>query len=277
MSIRRALFLVVFVFCCATRAFAGSYPADVNLQIMRFYPTQPVPLEQPATAIVFFMTLESDDLRGLYYSEQFPEWISVHTAGVTLNGVPISYLYEAGVPGEPISEWISHRWIIGDPADGGELALTMGDVLTLQFYLTSTATGAITMEHDGWFGLLGDLPVFGSDDIAPQVIFANEGGTPVPPSAAEGIVFEHAFPNPFNPSTRLGFSLSGDRRVTIDIFDQSGRKLRRLVEEDYSAGRHDVVWDGRDGAGVALPSGIYLALLRSGDDALLSNKLVLVK
>lgn len=72
-------------------------------------------------------------------------------------------------------------------------------------------------------------------------------------------------PNPFNPTTRIDFELSAAGRTRLSIHDVRGMLVRELLDRDLPAGPHDVLWNGRDGAGRELASGIYLLRLRSGD------------
>jgi hypothetical protein len=80
-----------------------------------------------------------------------------------------------------------------------------------------------------------------------------------------------AFPNPFNATTRLSYSLPRAARVELDVFDLTGRKVRSLVEGKLAAGFHEIDFDG---AGLA--SGLYLVRMESGDFAA-TRKLLLVK
>lgn len=70
------------------------------------------------------------------------------------------------------------------------------------------------------------------------------------------------FPNPFNPATTIAFDIpqKGNTRypVTLSIFDIRGRTVRILLDESLPAGRHRVVWNGRDGFGRPVSSGVYL-------------------
>ena len=75
-----------------------------------------------------------------------------------------------------------------------------------------------------------------------------------------------ASPNPFNPTTSIGFSLRAGGQVSIGIFDTRGRLVRRLVDETMGAGSHEATWDGRDDQGRNLPSGVYLARIRSNGE-----------
>ena len=84
------------------------------------------------------------------------------------------------------------------------------------------------------------------------------------------------YPNPFNPSTSIGFSLAQPASVKLVIADILGREYRTLVDGHLPAGSHQVVWDGRDDAGQALPSGIYLYRLVNGGHAL-TRRLILLK
>ena len=81
--------------------------------------------------------------------------------------------------------------------------------------------------------------------------------------------FEGGFPNPFNPTTRLVFSLAPEmapQPARLEIVDLQGRLLQVLLDETAQAGRqYEAVWDGRDLSGRVMASGIYLARLQVGD------------
>ncbi len=71
-------------------------------------------------------------------------------------------------------------------------------------------------------------------------------------------------PNPFNPRTTLEFWLPVADHVALDIYDAAGRRVRRLVVDDFPAGTHLATWDGRDDAGRAAGSGSYYARFKTG-------------
>lgn len=85
-----------------------------------------------------------------------------------------------------------------------------------------------------------------------------------------------AAPNPFNPSTRIVCSMPAAGRWRLELFACTGRRVRVLLDGWQEAGTREVVWDGRDGAGRALGSGVYLARL-SGPGGSRGLKLVLLK
>ena len=85
-----------------------------------------------------------------------------------------------------------------------------------------------------------------------------------------------AHPNPFNPSTELRFALDAAGPVQLSIHDIAGRRVRTLLAGVQPAGELRATWDGRDDAGQALASGVYLARLEATGGAA-SRKLVLLK
>ncbi len=74
------------------------------------------------------------------------------------------------------------------------------------------------------------------------------------------------YPNPFNSSTSLTFSIPARESILIDIFDISGRRVRNLANREFVAGRHSVVWDGLDDANRAASSGTYFYKIKAGSE-----------
>ncbi len=86
-----------------------------------------------------------------------------------------------------------------------------------------------------------------------------------------------AYPNPFNPSTTIRFELPVEKRISLEVYDVSGRLVRRLVQDQLLArGTHEVTWDGTNGAGVTVASGTYIYSLRYGNFQQ-SRKVTMVK
>ena len=72
-------------------------------------------------------------------------------------------------------------------------------------------------------------------------------------------------PNPFNPATRIDYSLAKNSHVEITIFDTLGRKVDVLVDETKPAGEYSVVWYGTDEFAYAVEPGVYFYRLKAGD------------
>ena len=73
------------------------------------------------------------------------------------------------------------------------------------------------------------------------------------------------YPNPFNPETVIGYRVSGEGSVELVVFAAAGQRIRTLVAGHHAPGSYQVRWDGRDQAGTAAASGIYLYRLRAGN------------
>lgn len=80
------------------------------------------------------------------------------------------------------------------------------------------------------------------------------------------------YPNPFNPSTKLSFSLATVQRVTLKVFDLTGKEVATLLQnEQKTAGTHELTFDARN-----LPSGVYLYKLQAGQYAE-TKKMILLR
>jgi hypothetical protein len=88
-------------------------------------------------------------------------------------------------------------------------------------------------------------------------------------------------PNPFNPTTNINFAVphtTGPRgaEVTINIYDLHGSLVRTLFHGRQMPGRHSLIWDGRDGHGAALSTGVYFVRMRAGS-YVKTRKIMLMK
>ena len=84
------------------------------------------------------------------------------------------------------------------------------------------------------------------------------------------------YPNPFNPSTTIEFSIPEAGFVELVIYDITGQRIRELVSGEMSPGIHSVFWDGCDEKGTAVSSGVYISRLKMGD-IIESHGMMLVK
>ena len=79
------------------------------------------------------------------------------------------------------------------------------------------------------------------------------------------------FPNPFNPSTVIGYQLPANSLVTLKVYDVLGREVRTLVNEREGAGDHSITFNAAD-----LPSGVYFYRLTAGS-FVETKRLVVIK
>jgi flagellar hook assembly protein FlgD len=85
------------------------------------------------------------------------------------------------------------------------------------------------------------------------------------------------FPNPFNPTTTIYYSLLEPSEVELVVYNVLGEKVRTLVTGSQSAGEFAVVWDSRDQNGQSVASGIYLYRLTVNGAQSITRKMVLMK
>jgi hypothetical protein len=124
-------------------------------------------------------------------------------------------------------------------------------------------------------GAVGTEQFSGTDHI--NVInppgFPHAGGTDA--TQAEDISLELQ-PNPFNPSVRIQYEVPQPAGVLVQILTVNGRVVRTLEDTQRPAGTYAVEWDGKDGGGTSVSSGLYICRLVVGS-RVVTQKLTLVK
>jgi hypothetical protein len=96
---------------------------------------------------------------------------------------------------------------------------------------------------------------------------AAESGASGERSASPDLTLHQNFPNPFNPYTEIRFTLTRDERVRVRVFNSLGQVIRELADRYFETGEHSVRWDGTDGGGRAMATGIYLYQIQVGNRA----------
>lgn len=84
------------------------------------------------------------------------------------------------------------------------------------------------------------------------------------------------FPNPFNPSTAIRYHILEPGNVALKIFNGLGQEVSTLVDKWQNVGSYEVVWEGTDKSGAAMPSGTYFYRLMV-NDFIATNQMLLLK
>ncbi len=96
-------------------------------------------------------------------------------------------------------------------------------------------------------------------------------------AVADGYKLYDCYPNPFNPTTNIVFDVKEATRVNINIYDINGTLIRQMTHKKYSAGRHQVTWNGRDENNAHVSAGIYFTVMQTANGFTQSSKMVFVK
>jgi len=85
------------------------------------------------------------------------------------------------------------------------------------------------------------------------------------------------YPNPFNPSTQMEFSLPVSSDISFTVYSLTGVEIYSYSQKAVSMGKYKITWNGRDSYGRSLPSGVYLYEFRAGDQFRQTKKMTLLK
>jgi hypothetical protein len=83
-------------------------------------------------------------------------------------------------------------------------------------------------------------------------------------------------PNPFNPSTVIGYLLPARGQVTLAVYDAAGRRVSTIIEDVQDAGSHEIEWRGNGDEAGPLSSGVYFCRL-TFDRRVLTRKMILLR
>jgi hypothetical protein len=120
-----------------------------------------------------------------------------------------------------------------------------------------------------------DNYIYVTDPLIPRLTrvrmnFALDNIPIAPVSVESGIVrpdepLMTCWPNPLNAESRITVALAGNSRVNLGVYAIDGRLIRRIHSGEMGAGRHLLVWNGRDVKGTAAPAGVYFFRLDAGN------------
>lgn len=156
-----------------------------------------------------------------------------------------------GRDGEPALA--SDRLVVDDQSAYEFRDRLVGDMLT---FFIKTGGGS---------GVLGPLHI---DDIylenTSSTNLSNPANSPTDVTPTSSLLPSlTVYPNPFNPRTTISFDLPFAQKVEVTIHDLAGRMIVSLIAGELAAGKHALIWKGRNRRGHEVPTGLYLVRLRS--------------
>ena len=112
--------------------------------------------------------------------------------------------------------------------------------------------------------------------ILSQVCNVGMVGVDTATDIPEGFSLTQNFPNPFNPSTVLKFSIPTECTIALTIYSLTGQEIKTLVSGQVKPGNFKIVWNGNDCQGNKTGSGIYICMLKAGN-VCCQRKIVLIR
>jgi hypothetical protein len=92
----------------------------------------------------------------------------------------------------------------------------------------------------------------------------------------EVFALHNNYPNPFNPVTNIGYDIPELSKVSIDIYNIAGNKVKTLVSKEHQPGRYKVQWNATNESGAPVATGMYIYKIRAKDFVSV-KKLLLMK
>lgn len=109
-----------------------------------------------------------------------------------------------------------------------------------------------------------------------QVSSVENGNSPIASDAGlPSSSFTELFPNPSNSGVKIGFDLIQRSNVNLNIYNSLGRKIRTIQHGSLASGHHEVFWDGKNGNGSDVASGMYFYQLAIGDNVYSKKSIML--
>lgn len=203
----------------------------------------------------------------VYLDNRIPPRGFTNAAFTSVQSPPVGYAYEDG------QYWDDTHYDLPFTAETVDVTLYYQSISKeyVEFLRDENRTNDYGQQlHDAWVAQGRAAPVaMATASLALTVTGAEDA-----PAFVTDL--QGAFPNPFNPTTKLAYTLAVDGRASLRIHDQRGRVVRTLLDGVQTRGAHEAVWDGRDDRGRGVGSGVYFAVLRAGE-VRRSGKLVLMK
>ncbi len=157
--------------------------------------------------------------------------------------------------------------------DGDEIAVGTNPVARVTAVDYETNTISVDQSLTWEAGTPVSYPYNGSTPDIGAHEYGMPSGVQIPRAKGKKLT---VMPNPFNKTTAIHFSLPVRGRVSLILYDLTGRAVRQLLDGVLPRGNHVVPWDGRQEGGLPAGSGVYVCRLVY-DGAILTHKVILVR
>jgi subtilisin family serine protease len=169
---------------------------------------------------------------------------------------------------------VDDTWVVDVSSDGGAtwVALerdatnqNLWKKVTLPLHAVITLTNQVQLRFKACDLGSAGLVEAAVDDVSIETFTPNPQDAPETGGLTLRTQLAQNEPNPFNPVTKIRFTLANPAQTQVRIYDSAGRLVRTLVDEPMTAGAHTVTWNGLDDAGRPTGSGVFFYRLNAGD------------
>ncbi len=166
---------------------------------------------------------------------------------------------------DPVSETITMTWDLSDVPEGINIVMMNNETYTI-INLHEVDEYTFTLEDKDGFELeenvVGSYPLVGQSQFTMFISSATAGSDEA--VLPKTFTLQPAYPNPFNPSTTIRYSIPETGSVLMKIYDLSGREVSTLIDQVMPAGFHSLSWNPQNTAA----AGIYIIQVISGKEVL---------
>ncbi|WP_457565449.1 glycoside hydrolase family 9 protein [Caldithrix abyssi] len=189
--------------------------------------------------------------------------------------------------GTNVPRHIHHRPSIADGVQEPVPGLMAGgpnkylNDLVLQLHFNANTPPALCYVDNQESYASNEVAVYWNAPLIFVGAYFNQGRGPVsldsrPGSRDLSLFLAQNFPNPFNNQTTIVFKLKERSPVTLEVFDMRGEKVRTLLSDVRGPGYYRIIWDGKNGAGQVVSTGLYLYRLKT-DRRVIVKKIVFIR
>jgi hypothetical protein len=165
----------------------------------------------------------------------------------------------------------------GGPVEGAVVCVMTLDRSVYEVVTTDASGAAVVSvepgEHDD---LMLTVTAANGIPYGASIGVVGTTGIVTPGTGATRTALLPNYPNPFRDATSVAFEISEPCRVTVEVYDVSGRLVRTLVDRTVDAGASSVRWDGRDESGRGVASGTYFVRMEAGGERF-DRKMMVIK
>jgi len=210
------------------------------------------------------------------------KWVKVyvHTPGTA--GIIVRIFDNDGTDGLPGTQMAQYQYPATSVTQGWNF-ITLPTEVTVadgSFYLAILETvnaaqiGLDTSSHGYSYKKIGTAwePINEGEVMIRALVYtgsANDDET-----TPELVLDAANFPNPFNPTTTISFSLPESGLTTLNIYNLKGQLVRSLVNGDMASGKQNIVWNGLDNSNRPVASGVYFYKVNNGGKSIIRKMLL---